>query len=119
MFECGLFGLVAVAIRGVNARVVGRGILPSCDGFVLGSSCLVSIVAFVTVMVLACRMVVGWVVSLAACACDKVTKLFRECTGQAGCGVLRYFSSSLRYNRCGLTVMCVRLSLFVTLSEIS
>lgn len=82
MCECGLFGLVAVAICGVNVRLVGRGILLSCDGFV-------SIVALVTVMVLACRMVVGWVdvPSPAPCACDEVTKLPLECTGHAGCGV--------------------------------
>lgn len=76
MCECGLFGLVAVAICGVNMRLVGREILLSRDGladdFEEASSCLVSIVALVTVMVLACRMAVGWgdVASMAAYVCD-------------------------------------------------
>lgn len=120
MCEWGLFGLVAVAICGVNVRLVGRGILPSfvcfARDFKLASSCLISIVAFVMVMVF-CRMVVGWVdvAPAAACVCDKVSIFSLECTGHAGCCVFLYLSSLLRNNICGLAVKCVLLSLSVLL----
>ena len=124
MCERELFVLVAVATCGVNVTPVGRENLLSCVGFAKdfksASSCLVSIVALVTVRDLACRTVVGWVdvAPPAACICDEVTRLLLECTGHAGCGVFLYLSSSLRKIICGLTLLFVLLSLFVMLSGI-